>query len=123
MNSLKGSPGIACLVLLLWAVAAQAGEISMDVRGLAVGTSTPTSEDAPLQTSQLPSDGAIDETSTNRHQRWRTSSPDTRDATLADDAAIAPDAAASAGSTPGNSLSAPVKPRNRWQSLVPGAIK
>ena len=121
MNSPKWTLGLACLALLLFAIAAQAGEISMDVRGLAVGTQPANSEDAPAQASQLAPNDTSDEAAVTSHRRWRATSRSTTDSVLADDAGIAADATSSGTAT--STSSAPVKPRNRWQSLVPGAIK
>ncbi|MFZ1795975.1 MAG: hypothetical protein WAU14_04445, partial [Dokdonella sp.] len=56
MNSPKWMLAPAGLALLLGVAAAQAGEISMDVRGLAVATQGPASDDAPAQPSQSSTD-------------------------------------------------------------------
>ena len=121
MNLPKWSLGLAGLALLLFTLAAQAGEISMDVSGLAVGTQPAVSEDAPSQSSRSTPNDAAGEASVSSPRRWRATSRSVNDSVLADDAGNAADAASSATTT--NPSSAPVKARNRWQSLVPGAIK
>lgn len=122
MNLPKWSLGFASLALLLLALAAQAGEISMDVRGMAVGTPATSSEVAPSHASQSTPNDAVDETAVVSHRRWRAASRNINEPVLADDAGIEAEAAASSV-TASSTSSAPTKSRNRWQSLVPGAIR
>ena len=123
MNSPKWMLAPACLALLLGVSAAQAGEISMDVRGLAVATAAPASDDAAAPASQSSTDVGNNEMAASQPRRWRMTSPGTTNPELADDAGSVADAPAAAAANSGNAAPAPMKPRNRWQSLVPGAIK
>lgn len=123
MNSPKWMLAPACLTLLLGVAAAQAGEISMDVRGLAVATAAPASDDAAAPASQSIADVGNNEMPASQPRRWRMTSPGTTNPELADDAGSVADAPAAAAASSGNAAPAPMKPRNRWQSLVPGAIK
>ena len=123
MNSPKRILGPVCLSLLLAAVGVHAGEISMDVRGLAVATAAPASDDAAAPASQSITDVGNNEMPASQPRRWRMTSPGTTNPELADDAGSVADAPAAAAASSGNAAPAPMKPRNRWQSLVPGAIK
>lgn len=75
MNSPKWMLAPAGLALLLGVAAAQAGEISMDVRGLAVATQGPASDDAPAQPSQSSTDAGSYEMPASQSRRWRMISP------------------------------------------------
>ncbi|HQV72012.1 MAG TPA: hypothetical protein PLY64_03430 [Dokdonella sp.] len=124
MNSPKWMLAPACLALLLGVAAAQAGEISMDVRGLAVATQGPASDDAPAQPSQSSTDAGSYEMPASQSRRWRMISPGSSNQGLADDAGtIAEAPATSTAGSSSNALPTASKPRNRWQSLVPGAIR
>ncbi len=124
MNSPKWMLAPACLALLLGIAAAHAGEISMDVGGLAVAMQAPASADAPAQANQSSMDTSSDEMPASQSRRWRMTSPGTSNPGLADDSGTLADTpTATATGSSANASPAPSKPRNRWQSLVPGAIK
>lgn len=119
------SLALTALSVLLFAIAAQAGEVSMDVRGLSAdseqtsSSSTPTTYDA---SSPTPAEIRSPETATVTRNRWRASASSQQ--ALVDDRSEAAGSSSSSGGSSSNVIAAPpVKPRNRWQSLVPGAIK
>ncbi|HET9031633.1 MAG TPA: hypothetical protein VFN25_01880 [Dokdonella sp.] len=120
------SLGVIGLVALLFAVAAQAGEVSMDARGYSAeneqaADSSQTRADEPLTAE---ADIASVETRTRIRPKWRNVTTSQDQPLLSD--TLDTDSAKpeeSAGGSSSSNISVPAKPRNRWQSLVPGAIK
>ncbi len=126
MSARKFSLGMASLVALLFAVAAEAGEVSMDVRSYAAESEQLTSSVPTLADENRDAD--IDSSSVENRARtrpkWRNAPASSGQPMLTDaiDIDIGKPVEASGGSS-SSTISVPAKPRNRWQSLVPGAIK
>lgn len=120
------SLALIALAALLFAIAAQAGEVSMDVRGLSADSEQTSSSSAPTThdaSSPTPAETHSPEAATVTRNRWRASAP-TQQALVDDGSEATGSPSSSSGGSSSNVIAAPpVKPRNRWQSLVPGAIK
>ncbi len=117
---------LTSLAVLLFSVAAHAGEVSMDVRGYSSDAepsqvSIHRAADEPCDT-EIGSSNA--ESKARFRPKWRDSTAPAGRALLTDDIDASAGKAneATAGSSSSN-VALPIKPRNRWQSLVPGAIK
>ena len=118
--------GLTSLVALLFAVAAQAGEVSMDVRGYAAETEQlPASNHiAADEARDLEVDSSNVEIKPRNRPRWRNTTATPGQPLLTDDIdAETGKPIESVGGSSSSSITVPAKPRNRWQSLVPGAIK
>lgn len=118
--------GLAGLVALLFAVAAQAGEVSMDARGYAAEAEQ--LPDNSRMLSDEPRDVEVDssniEIKPRSRPKWRSAAATPGQSLLTENIdAESGKPTESAGGSSSSSISIPVKPRNRWQSLVPGAIK
>lgn len=123
MTTRKLTLGPIALALLLFAVTSHAGELSLEISGVATDNAAESYVSRTDQDCANPGPAAIDSATTR-----------TRVAAVADVSGPAPaveDAVQTVGgSTTGasgataESIGAPTKARsNRWQSLVPGAIK
>ena len=118
--------GLTSLVALLFAVSAQAGEVSMDVRGYAAETEqVPASNHVVANEAR---DADVDSSSVEikprNRPKWRNATAASGQPLLTDDIdAETGKPIESVSGSSSSSISVPVKPRNRWQSLVPGAIK
>ena len=115
---------LTSLSALLFATAVCAGEVSMDVRGLAAE-----SEQPPCPDHTITNDSGADAIesakvvaqSSNRN-KWNLATPG-HEALITDRSEAAASSSSSAGGASSNAIATPVKSRNRWQFLVPGAIK
>jgi hypothetical protein len=125
MTSRTTSLVLASFFALLFALAAQAGELSMDVGSLhASAESSPCSSNTDLDESvATASDRVSAEASPGRDAQWPTSVTTSSQRRLVHDTETGSANPGSATGSSANAISAQVKPRNRWQSIVPGAIK
>lgn len=118
--------GLVSLVALLFAVAAQADEVSMDVRGYSAEREQ--LPDNSRVVADEPRDTEVDsdtiEIKPQTRPKWRhaTASPGQSLLNNTIDAETGKRIESVSGASSG-SVSIPVKSRNRWQSLVPGAMK
>ena len=115
---------LTSLTTLMFATAVFAGEVSMDVRGLSADSEQP----------PCPSRASTNEASTDAiesgktvadsssRNKWNLATPG-HQALISDGTEGATSTTSSAGGASSNAIAAPVKSRNRWQFLVPGAIK
>lgn len=118
--------GLSCLVALLLAVAAQAGEVSMDSRGYSAENEHLSGNSRMLadQPALAEADSSDVETRARNRPKWGNVTASSGQPMLTDDIdAETAKSAESAGGSSSSNVSVPAKPRNRWQSLVPGAIK
>ena len=125
MTPRKLSLGLISFSLLTCALVAHAGEVSMDVRSMAE-TTEPVSVDQTrsVDNTSATSEVAAESIPTSRHPQWRTTTANRSQTALSDDPeTTASSTGSSAGGAASSALTAPNKSRNRWQSLVPGAIK
>ncbi len=115
---------LTSLTTLLFATAVVAGEVSMDVRGLSADSEQPPCPSrAPANESNpVDVDSVKTVSESNNRSKWNLETPGHQ--TLISDATeAATSTSSSAGGAASNAIAAPVKSRNRWQFLVPGAIK
>ena len=119
------SLGLISISLLTCAGFAQAGEVSMDVRNMAASTqSLSTDESRGGENTAASSEVAAENSPASRRPQWRSTMVNRGQTALSTDPETDMGASgSSAAGTTGNGSAAPSKPRNRWQSLVPGAIK
>ncbi len=126
MNTPRFTSCLSAAAALLFAASVQAGEISMDAGGL-FANSGARNPDAGSNRDCSPAPRSMandsERSSTARHSP--TASAAIADSVAADDGNGVADNATSTGSSQADStISVPIKARgNRWQSLVPGAIK
>ena len=125
MKPRKLSLGLISFSLLTCALFAHAGEVSMDVRSMAASTeSLPADETRVVGSTSTASGVAAESSPASRRPQWRTTTTNRGRTAVSNDPETDVDSAgSSAGGAASNVLAAPGKPRNRWQSLVPGAIK
>jgi hypothetical protein len=125
MTSRITSLVLASFFALLFALAAHAGEISMDIGGMhANGEAVPCNSRADLDESvTTPPDSATTEAASTSHAQWRSSASISNQRQLGADTETGSAPSQSAPGASANAISAQSRPRNRWQSLVPGAIK
>jgi hypothetical protein len=125
MTSRTTSLVLASFFALLFALAAQAGEMSMDIGSMqASAESSPCSSSSNLDESEATtSRGVGPEASSGRDAQWPTSAATSSQRRLVHDAETGSATPPTTTSSSANAISAQVKPRNRWQSIVPGAIK
>lgn len=117
---------LAAAAALLFATAVQAGDISMDAGGMYANSGARNADnganrDCAAASTSL-ADGGQDTSSTDRQ---RSTGATISDRLATDNGDASADATGSSGSGAADSpIAAPIKARsNRWQSLVPGAIK
>ena len=125
MIARKISLGLFSFSLLTCATFALAGEVSMDVRSMAASTeSLAADESRGADNTSTSSEVAAENIPTSRRPHWRTITANRGQTALSSDPVTDLGATgSSAGGAASNGSAAPAKPRNRWQSLVPGAIK
>ncbi|MEP6883085.1 MAG: hypothetical protein ABI866_13880 [Dokdonella sp.] len=115
---------LTSLSALLFATAVYAGEVSMDVRGLAAESEQPPCSDRTITNdsgADTVESGTVAAQSSNRN-KWNLATPG-HEGLITDGTEAAASTSSSAGGASSNAIATPVKSRNRWQFLVPGAIK
>jgi hypothetical protein len=124
MTSRITSLVLASFFALMFALTAQAGELSMDIGNMhansEVAPCTSTDTDESVNTA---SDSVKARSTPGNAAQWRASASTSSQRQLADDTESGAMSSATAPGSSANAISAQTKPRNRWQSLVPGAIK
>ena len=115
---------LTSLSTLMFATSVFAGEVSMDVRGLSADSEQPQSLS---RTSTADASAEATESGTtvlesSSRNKWNLATPG-HQALITDGAEAGAVTSSSAGGASSNAIAAPVKSRNRWQFLVPGAIK
>jgi hypothetical protein len=125
MTSRITSLALASFFALVFALVAHAGEVSMDIGNTQASSPTlPCSCRGDLgESATAAADIAGAETTTGSGAGWSTSATTRHRRQLADGTDAGSTDASTASSSSANAISAQVKPRNRWQSIVPGAIK
>jgi hypothetical protein len=125
MNTRNFIGWLPLAAILFAATAAQAGEISMENIGTQSGGGSSGSESyARADCASAPKSLADDKAGHASRPTSATSGAASVDRIAADDVGESEDDATSAGGNATRPIGVPIKTRsNRWQSLVPGAIK
>ncbi|MEO7935130.1 MAG: hypothetical protein ABIR27_02625 [Dokdonella sp.] len=115
---------LTSLSTLMFATSVFAGEVSMDVRGLSADSEQPQSlsRTSPAEASAEATESGTTVSESSSRNKWNLATPG-HQVLITDGAEAGAVTSSSAGSASSNAIAAPVKSRNRWQFLVPGAIK
>lgn len=123
MSTPRFTSCLSVAAAMLFAASVQAGEISMDAGGYAANSAARASDNGEYRDcNSAPKSIGVDR---DGPSAGRVASAAVADRLDSDNNDAGTDDTASSGSSPANaSISVPIKARsNRWQSLVPGAIK
>ncbi|HMM67064.1 MAG TPA: hypothetical protein PKC03_09000 [Dokdonella sp.] len=125
MNTPRFTSCLSAAAALLFAASVQAGELSMDAGGMFANSGARTSDAGSNRDCASAPKSIADDSERSPARHVPTASAAIADSVSADDDTGVAGNATSTGSSPADSpISVPIKARgNRWQSLVPGAIK
>jgi hypothetical protein len=115
---------LASFFALPFALTAQAGEMSMDIGNMHASSEAAPCSSTDTDASANTASGSIDvQAAPGNSAQWRASASSGSQRQRVDDTESGVTSSSTAPGSSANAISAQAKPRNRWQSLVPGAIK